>query len=127
MKLLLVEDDRHLTDALQPLLRAAGYAVEIAHDGIEGEFLGNEIEADLIVLDLGLPSRNGLEVLKNWRSSGNKTPVLVLTARDAWHERVEGLKAGADDYLGKPFHTQELLSRIEAICRRHVGQSGNAL
>ncbi len=127
MKLLLIEDDRQLSDALQPVLRSAGYAVEIAHDGIDGEFLGNELQPDLIVLDLGLPGRNGLEVLRNWRSSGNRVPVLVLTARDAWHERVEGLRAGADDYLGKPFHSQELLARIEAISRRHAGQSHSAL
>lgn len=127
MKLLLIEDDQQLTDALQPLLREAGYAVEISHDGIDGEFLGNELQPDLIVLDLGLPGKNGLDVLRSWRSAGNRTPVLVLTARDAWHERVDGLKAGADDYLGKPFHSQELLARLEAIARRHGGQASNAL
>ncbi|CUS42037.1 response regulator transcription factor [Thalassolituus oleivorans] len=127
MKLLLIEDDTQLTDSLQPILRQAGYAVEIAHDGIEGEFLGNELQPDLIVLDLGLPNRGGLEVLTNWRASGNKTPVLILTARDSWHERVQGLKAGADDYLGKPFHSQELLARLEAINRRQVGQASNQL
>lgn len=127
MKLLLIEDDQQLTDALQPLLREAGYAVEISHDGIDGEFLGNELQPDLIVLDLGLPGKNGLDVLRSWRSAGNRTPVLVLTARDAWHERVDGLKAGADDYLGKPFHSQELLARLEAIARRHGGQASNTL
>lgn len=127
MKLLLIEDDTQLTDALQPLLRDAGYAVEISHDGIDGEFLGNELQPDLIVLDLGLPGRNGLEVLRSWRAAGNHTPVLVLTARDAWHERVDGLKAGADDYLGKPFHSAELLARLEAISRRHSGQAGPQL
>ncbi len=127
MKLLLIEDDQQLTDALQPLLREAGYAVEVSHDGIDGEFLGNELQPDLIVLDLGLPGKNGLDVLRSWRNAGNRTPVLVLTARDAWHERVDGLKAGADDYLGKPFHSQELLARLEAIARRHGGQASNAL
>jgi len=127
MKLLLIEDDTQLTDALQPLLRDAGYAVEISHDGIDGEFLGNELQPDLIVLDLGLPGRNGLEVLRSWRAAGNHTPVLVLTARDAWHERVDGLKAGADDYLGKPFHSAELLARLEAISRRHSSQAGPQL
>jgi DNA-binding response OmpR family regulator len=127
VKLLLIEDDTQLTDSLQPILRQAGYAVEIAHDGIEGEFLGNELQPDLIVLDLGLPNRGGLEVLANWRASGNKTPVLILTARDSWHERVQGLKAGADDYLGKPFHSQELLARLEAISRRQVGQASNQI
>ncbi len=127
MKLLLIEDDQQLTDALQPLLREAGYAVEVSHDGIDGEFLGNELQPDLIVLDLGLPGKNGLDVLRSWRNAGNRTPVLVLTARDAWHERVDGLNAGADDYLGKPFHSQELLARLEAIARRHGGQASNAL
>ncbi len=127
MKLLLIEDDSQLTNSLQPILRQAGYAVEIAHDGIEGEFLGNELQPDLIVLDLGLPKRGGLEVLTNWRAAGNKTPVLILTARDSWHERVQGLKAGADDYLGKPFHSQELLARLEAINRRQAGQASNQL
>jgi two-component system OmpR family response regulator len=127
VKLLLIEDDIQLTDALQPMLRKAGYAVEVAHDGIDGEFLGNELQADLIILDLGLPGKSGLEILAHWRAAGNHTPVLILTARDAWHERVQGLKAGADDYLGKPFHTQELLARLEAISRRHTGQADNQL
>jgi two-component system OmpR family response regulator len=127
VKILLIEDDIQLTDALQPMLRKAGYAVEVANDGIDGEFLGNELQADLIVLDLGLPGKGGLEVLANWRTAGILTPVLILTARDAWHERVQGLKAGADDYLGKPFHTQELLARLEAITRRHAGQADNQL
>src|SRR5690554_4782140 len=127
MKLLLIEDDRNLTDALQPVLRGAGYAVELAHNGIDGEFLGNELHPDLIILDLGLPGKNGLEVLRSWRAAGNPTPVLILTARDAWHERVDGLKAGADDYLGKPFHTAELLARLEALIRRHHGHASSRL
>lgn len=127
MKLLLIEDDPQLQNALLPLLRKAGYAVECATNGIDGEFLGDELQPDLIILDLGLPGRPGLEVLANWRTRGNNTPVLVLTARDAWHERVDGLKAGADDYLGKPFHSAELLARLEAISRRHSGQLSNQL
>ena len=127
MKLLLIEDDQQLTSALQPLLRDAGYALEIADNGIDGEFLGNELQPDLIILDLGLPGKSGLDVLRSWRASGNRTPVLVLTARDAWHERVDGLKAGADDYLGKPFHTAELLARLEAIGRRQSGNASNEL
>ena len=127
MKLLLIEDDPQLQNALLPLLRKAGYAVECATNGIDGEFLGDELQPDLIILDLGLPGRPGLEVLANWRTRGNDTPVLVLTARDAWHERVDGLKAGADDYLGKPFHSAELLARLEAISRRHTGQLSNQL
>src|SRR5690606_24771471 len=127
MKLLLIEDDRNLTDALQPVLRGAGYAVELAHNGIDGEFLGNELQPDLIILDLGLPGKNGLEVLRSWRAAGNRTPVLILTARDAWHERVDGLKAGAVDYLREPLHTAELLARLEAIGRRHQVQASNEL
>lgn len=127
MKLLLIEDDPQLQHDLLPILRKAGYAVECAENGIDGEFLGDELQADVIILDLGLPGRPGLEVLANWRTRGNHTPVLVLTARDAWHERVDGLKAGADDYLGKPFHSAELLARLEAIRRRHSGQSDNQL
>jgi len=127
VKLLLIEDDPQLQNALLPLLRKAGYAVECATNGIDGEFLGDELQPDLIILDLGLPGRPGLEVLANWRTRGNDTPVLVLTARDAWHERVDGLKAGADDYLGKPFHSAELLARLEAISRRHTGQLSNQL
>lgn len=122
MRLLLVEDDDELVGFLQPALLAAGYAVDRADNGRDGEHLGDELPYDLIVLDLGLPQRPGLEVLRNWRRRGNRTPVLVLTARDAWHERVDGLKAGADDYLGKPFHVEELLARIQALIRRSLGQ-----
>lgn len=127
MKILLIEDDLRLCDALTPVLRQAGYAVETAHDGIDAEFLGDELQPDLIILDLGLPGRPGLEVLRHWRANGNRTPVIALTARDAWHERVDGLQAGADDYLGKPFHTQELLARISAVCRRQHGKPDNTL
>lgn len=127
MKLLLAEDDQDLGAHLHPLLTRAGYAVEWVSNGIDAQFLGEQENFDLIVLDLGLPGRNGLEVLRNWRSAGLRTPVLVLTARDAWHERVDGLKAGADDYLGKPFHSEELLARLEAICRRSGGQASNEL
>lgn len=127
MKLLLVEDDANLRNNLIPVLRQHGYAVEVADNGVDGEFLGNELAPDVIVLDLGLPGRPGLEVLRHWRAQSNTTPVLILTARDAWHERVDGLKAGADDYLGKPFHTEELLARLDAVCRRTSGQSSNTL
>ena len=127
MRLLLVEDDDELVGFLQPALLAAGYAVDRAADGLEGEHLGDELPYDLIVLDLGLPRRPGLEVLRNWRRRGNRTPVLVLTARDAWHERVDGLKAGADDYLGKPFHVEELLARIQALIRRSLGNPGEGI
>lgn len=127
MKLLLVEDDAALVAELRPLLKRAGYAVEVADNGIDAAFLGEQENFDLVILDLGLPGKPGLEVLKQWRAQQRTMPVLVLTARDAWHERVDGLKAGADDYLGKPFHSAELLARLEAIARRHAGKADNLL
>ncbi|MEX0950756.1 MAG: response regulator transcription factor [Gammaproteobacteria bacterium] len=123
MRLLLVEDDIALQDDLRQSLKAAGFAVDIASDGEDGEFLGATEPYDVIVLDLGLPKRPGLDVLASWRQQGKDIPVVILTARDAWHERVDGLKAGADDYLGKPFHTEELIARIRAVMRRRHGQS----
>lgn len=127
MRLLLIEDDLDLVRILKRDLEKAGYAVDVAHDGIEGEYLGNEGIYALAVLDLGLPQRNGLEVLKNWRNRQNALPVLVLTARDAWYEKVDGFKAGADDYLGKPFHSEELLARISALIHRAHQQPGGQL
>lgn len=121
MRLLLVEDDELLVASLGKELEQQGFAVDVAIDGVDGEFMGNEEPYDLVVLDLGLPGRPGLEVLHNWRQRGNRVPVIVLTARDAWHERVDGFKAGADDYLGKPFHVEELLVRILALIRRSHG------
>ncbi|MEA3273701.1 MAG: response regulator transcription factor [Pseudomonadota bacterium] len=127
MRLLLVEDDTDLAAMLRRELKAAGFAVDHASDGVEGEFLGNEAPYEAIVLDLGLPRRPGVEVLLNWRRSGNQTPVLILTARDSWHERVDGLKSGADDYLGKPFHVEELIARVNALVRRSAGRVGESL
>jgi two-component system, OmpR family, response regulator len=127
MKLLLAEDDQELSNRLRPMLARAGYAVLLADNGIDAHFLGEQETPDLVILDLGLPGMNGLDVLKSWRSAGIITPVLILTARDAWHERVDGLKAGADDYLGKPFHPEELLARLQAISRRGAGQASNEL
>ncbi|QSX30949.1 response regulator [Shewanella cyperi] len=127
MRLLLIEDDMELVARLLPVLKKAGYAIEHAANGIDGAFLGQEEDFDVVVLDLGLPGKPGLEVLAQWRSLGLRLPVLILTARDAWHERVDGLKAGADDYLGKPFHTEELLARLEALVRRHHGHANNQL
>ncbi|MEJ2403101.1 MAG: response regulator transcription factor [Candidatus Thiodiazotropha sp.] len=98
-----------------------------ASQGVEAEFMGDEMDYDLIVLDLGLPQRSGLEVLGNWRTKGLQTPVLILTARDAWHERVAGFKSGADDYLGKPFHVEELVLRIRALIRRSHDMLGSRL
>ena len=127
MRLLLIEDDRALSVHLAGDLARAGYAVDAAYDGTEGEFLGRETAYDAVILDLGLPGLPGLEVLRRWRAAGNAVPVIVLTARDAWHERVAGFKAGADDYLGKPFHVEELLARISAVLRRRGGQAGPAV
>jgi len=127
MRLLLAEDDNVLSAGLKRELIAAGYAVDVADNGVEAEYLGNEGIYDVVVLDLGLPQRSGLEVLRNWRSNGNSLPVIVLTARNAWHERVEGFKAGADDYLGKPFHAEELLVRLTALLHRTSQQPGGTL
>lgn len=118
MRLLLVEDDLDLVITLKKDLEQAGYAVDVANDGIEAQYLGSEAIYDVVVLDLGLPKRSGLDVLRHWRKEGLLTPVIVLTARDTWHERIDGFKAGADDYLGKPFHVEELLARLNAVLQR---------
>ncbi|WP_299178898.1 response regulator transcription factor [uncultured Neptuniibacter sp.] len=127
MRLLLVEDDLVQVNSLKPVLSKAGYAVEVAMDGLDGAFRIREEEFDAIVLDLGLPKRSGLDLLQDMREAKNDTPVLVLTARDTWQERVDGLKAGADDYLGKPYHVEELIARLEALIRRKYGQSSPEL
>ena len=127
MRLLLVEDDRLLAESLQKNLEQQGFAVDRADNGVDAEFMGENEPYDMIVLDLGLPKRPGLEVLTNWRNKGSRVPVIILTARDAWHERVDGFKAGADDYLGKPFHVEELLVRILALLRRSHDQPGQTL
>jgi len=127
VRLLLVEDDANLVTMLRKDLEAAGYAVDIADNGVDAEFMGNEGIYDIIVLDLGLPKRSGLDVLKNWRANYNPVPVLILTARDAWHERVDGFKAGADDYLGKPFHVEELVVRLNALLHRVREKPGGLL
>jgi DNA-binding response OmpR family regulator len=120
----LVEDEAVLRETLRRDLEAAGFAVDTAADGASGEFLGATEDYDAVVLDLGLPGLPGLEVLQHWRAGGHLMPVIVLTARDQWHERVAGLKAGADDYLGKPFHFEELFARLQAMLRR--GKPGQA-
>lgn len=127
MRLLLIEDDQDLARGLRRDLAAAGFAVDWADDGIDGAFLGTEQQYDAVVLDLGLPGKSGLDVLRDWRQAKLATPVLILTARDAWHERVDGLKAGADDYLGKPFHVEELVARLQALVRRAAGQAAATL
>ena len=127
MRVLLVEDDPKLAAQVKSALYKFGYAVDIVDNGVDGEFKGDEEPYELIILDLGLPQRAGLEVLKNWRSKGNKTPVLILTARNDWSERVDGLTQGADDYLGKPFYMQELIARINALIRRNHGEASSKL
>ncbi len=127
MRLLLVEDDEELLQRLKKDLEASGYAVDTAQNGVDAEYLGNEMIYDVAVLDLGLPQRSGLDVLKNWRAQKNTIPVIVLTARNAWHERVDGFKAGADDYLGKPFHVEELKARLQALIHRSSQQPGGEL
>jgi DNA-binding response OmpR family regulator len=111
-----------LRDSLQTELVRAGYVVDTAADGIAGEFLGATESYDIAVLDLGLPGLPGLEVLRRWRAVNQTLPVIILTARDAWHEKVDGFKAGADDYLGKPFHIEELLARLQALQKRLHGR-----
>jgi DNA-binding response OmpR family regulator len=123
MRLLLVEDDRALADELQSVLEAAGYAVDRAQDGEDALYLGQTEDYDLVILDLGLPRLSGIDVLAGWRTAERTMPVLILTARDTWREKVLGLKAGADDYLTKPFHPEELLARIGALLRRAHGRA----
>jgi two-component system, OmpR family, response regulator len=121
MRVLIVEDERTLAQQLERALEQAGYAVDAAHDGEEGEYLGSTESYDAIVLDLGLPKMDGVSVLKSWRKGGSTVPVLVLTARDSWSDKVQGLDAGADDYLTKPFQVEELLARLRALIRRSSG------
>ena len=123
MRLLLVEDDRALADELQPILEARGYAVDPSRDGEDALYLGQTEDYDLVILDLGLPRMGGIQVLEEWRTEGRTMPVLILTARDTWREKVLGLKAGADDYLAKPFHPEELLARLDALVRRAHGRA----
>ena len=123
MRLLLVEDSVELADALMADLLRHGYAVDWLTDGRDAVYQGLSEPYDLIILDLGLPGRPGLQVLREWREQGSHTPVLILTARSSWAERIEGLKAGADDYLSKPFHPEELLLRIQGLLRRAHGLS----
>lgn len=121
MRILLVEDDPTLRAQLRAGLADAGYAVDEADNGIDAQHLGETEAFDAAVLDLGLPAIDGLSVLKRWRARGRTLPVLILTARDSWHEKVAGIDAGADDYLAKPFHMEELLARLRALTRRAQG------
>lgn len=121
MRLLVVEDERDLNRQLADALGDAGFAVDSAYDGEEGHFLGETEPYDAIILDLGLPKLDGLSVLEKWRRSDVKTPVLILTARDRWSEKVAGINAGADDYVAKPFHMEEIIARVRALVRRSAG------
>jgi two-component system, OmpR family, response regulator len=127
MRLLLVEDDPTLRAQLRESLQAAGYAVDEADNGRDAHFLGASEPYDAVLLDLGLPVLDGLSVLKRWRDAGRTTPVLILTARDNWSEKVAGIDAGADDYLTKPFHMEELLARVRGLIRRAAGQASAVL
>lgn len=123
MRVLVVEDDIDVARLVADTLRQALYVVDIAHDGEEGQFLGDTESYDIVLLDIGLPKRDGLSVLQQWRRSGREMPVLILTARDTWREKVAGLRAGADDYLAKPFELEEMLARVEALIRRAAGHA----
>lgn len=123
MRILVVEDEPTLAAQLAATLQAAGYAVDTAANGRDAGYMGEVETFDAVVLDLGLPMVDGLTVLKRWRALGRTMPVLILTARGDWHEKVAGIDAGADDYLTKPFHMEELLARIRALIRRAAGQA----
>jgi two-component system OmpR family response regulator len=123
MRILLVEDDKDLQRLLGKALAEAGYVVDSATDGEEGHFLGDTEPYDAVILDLGLPKMDGVTVLEKWRKAGRTMPVLILTARDRWSDKVAGIDAGADDYLAKPFYTEELLARLRALLRRAAGHA----
>jgi two-component system response regulator PhoP len=127
MRVLLVEDDRSLNRSLSSQLEEAGYSVSGAEDGREGLYLAKEYPIDLAVIDLGLPSPSGIELIRSIRADGKDYPILVLTARDRWQDKVEALKIGADDYMVKPFHVEELLARVDALLRRAGGWAQSEL
>jgi two-component system OmpR family response regulator len=127
MKILIVEDDQRLSALLVESLKAAHFTADVAHDGIEGHYLGESESYDAVVLDLGLPELDGVTVLERWRKAGLTMPVLILTARDRWHEKVAGFDAGADDYLTKPFRSEELIARLRALIRRASGHASPVL
>ncbi|MCF8474790.1 MAG: response regulator transcription factor [Emcibacter sp.] len=127
MRLLLIEDDPDLSRQMKMVLEGGGYSIDVSFDGEDGHFLGETENYDAIVLDLGLPIMDGLSVLKKWREAKIMTPVLILTARDGWSDKVSGLDAGADDYVTKPFKIEEVLARVRALIRRAAGQASPEL
>jgi len=127
VRLLIIEDDKDLNRQLASALEDAGYAVDRAFDGEEGHFLGDTEPYDAVVLDIGLPKKDGITVLEEWRAAGHKMPVLILTARDRWSDKVQGFDAGADDYVAKPFHMEEVLARLRALLRRATGHATSEL
>ncbi|KFB10639.1 response regulator transcription factor [Nitratireductor basaltis] len=127
MRILVVEDDKDLNRQLCDALSDAGYVVDAAHDGEEGHFLGDTEPYDAVVLDVGLPQMDGISILERWRRDDRKMPVLILTARDRWSDKVSGIDAGADDYVTKPFHMEEVLARLRALIRRAAGHASSEL
>ena len=127
MRILVVEDDPDLNRQLKEALEQSGYVVDVAFDGEEGHFLGDTEPYDAVILDLGLPEKDGVSVLKDWRAAGRDMPVLILTARDRWSDKVAGFDAGADDYVAKPFHMAELLARLRALLRRASGHASSEI
>ncbi len=123
MRLLVVEDDRDINRQVVAALEEAGYVADKAFDGEEGGYLGESEPYDAIILDMGLPKADGVSVLQKWRRAGIKTPVIILTARDRWSDKVDGFDAGADDYVTKPFHMEELMARVRALLRRAAGHA----
>ena len=121
MRILVVEDEAALRESLKTHLAQAGFTVDVARDGDEGLFAGSEYPLDVAIVDLGLPQISGLEVIRRLRAAGKTYPILILTARDNWQDKVEGLQAGADDYVAKPFHIEEVLARVQALLRRAGG------
>lgn len=127
MRILIVEDEPTLQSQLAQGVREAGYAVDLAGNGVDGHYQGDTEAYDAVVLDLGLPQMDGITILRKWRAAGRTMPVLILTARDGWHEKVAGIDAGADDYLTKPFHMEELLARLRGLIRRAGGHASSEL
>ncbi|WP_292530487.1 response regulator transcription factor [Methylocystis sp.] len=127
MRLLVVEDDKDLNRQIVRALEQSGYAVDRAFDGEEGWHLGETEPYDAVVLDIGLPKKDGVTILEEWRAAGRDMPVLILTARDRWSDKVQGFDAGADDYVSKPFHMEEVLARIRALLRRATGHATNEI